>query len=64
MKTTDTRERTRNGALGAYDDPRPLPDEAPLEPGPIAREEIAGASGLVWMSIGAFIMKKMISFEI
>jgi len=25
---------------------------------------IAGASGLVWMSIGAFIMKKMISFEI
>jgi tight adherence protein B len=25
---------------------------------------IAGAGGMVWMSIGAFIMAKMINFEI
>jgi tight adherence protein B len=25
---------------------------------------IAGLGGMVWMSIGAFIMKKMINFEI
>ena len=26
--------------------------------------EVAGLGGMVWMSIGAFIMAKMVSFEI
>jgi len=65
MATRETRERTRNGAtLGAYDSPRPVPDEARLEPaapGPMAREEIAGASGLnvlagIWLIISPFVL--------
>jgi len=64
MATRETHERTRDGALGAYDSPRPLPDEAPLEPmtpGPMAREEIAGASGLnvlagIWLIISPFVL--------
>lgn len=65
MATRETRERTRNGSpLGVYDGPRPLPDEAPLEPAmppALAREEIAGASGLnvlagIWLIISPFVL--------
>ena len=65
MATRETRERTRNGAaLGAYDGRRPAPDEARLEPvgpGALAREEIAGASGLnvlagIWLIISPFVL--------
>jgi hypothetical protein len=65
MKTPETRDRTRNGStLGRYDTPRPVPDEAPLEPrlqGAVAREEIVGASGLnvlagIWLIISPFVL--------
>jgi hypothetical protein len=64
-----TRDRTRNrGAIGAYDSPRPAPDEAYLgpeggmvAPPPDPRDEVIGASSLnviagIWLIISPFVL--------
>lgn len=64
METHSTNETRERRSLGSYDGPRPVPDEAPLEPGMpsrMMREEVAGASGLnvlagIWLIISPFIL--------
>lgn len=57
------RTRDRNGTREAYEGPRPMPDEAPLEPaatGPVP-DDAAGASWLnviagIWLIISPFVL--------